>query len=309
MSSVDVQSKTTTIYDIAFGVDASFAAHSAAIISSIVRRAPGAGFRFLMLHSGVARDAQTRIESVAPRAHFNWVEIGAADVPHYVQCRDDMQHVSRATLFRLCVERFAPTEATRILYLDSDVTVQRDIRELWDINLAGFPIAAVPDANLNAEEFRQRWKLPRNKLGCFNAGVMLINLEQARRDRFFAAASDFVTNETPSLADQDALNWVLWGRWYLLKDEWNLQHVTVIGAVARDASHDLRRRIRSPAIVHFTGAHKPWLPDGYHPWAWLYWESLSWTPFLLDVAREHDVSRLHRLRLWLRWMLRRPDTW
>jgi lipopolysaccharide biosynthesis glycosyltransferase len=291
-------------YDIAFGLDARYAPHTAAVIASIRRYAPGARLRFLILHSGMPELRRKTIERLAPDARFIWIEVSDSDVPHYTK-RPHIEHVSRATLFRLGIEKFAPPDTRRILYLDSDITVLRDVREIWNVNLHGAVVAAVTDPDVDAPAFRKRWNLPENDLGYFNAGVLLIDLERVRAERLFTAAIDFVARKNPGLADQDGLNWALWGRWHPLPVGWNLQRNVVYDAVAPNATAELRRIVKSPTIVHYTGAHKPWLPDAYHPWAWLYWDSLSRTPFLNEVARDYGINGYQRFRLWLRWLLRR----
>ena len=291
------------VYDVAFGLDARFAPHTAAVIASICRCAPGAQLRFLILHSGVQEARRQAIERMAPGARFVWTEVTTDDVPAYTE-RARTKHVNRATLFRLGLEKLVPADVSRVLYLDSDLIVLRDVRELWSTDLGGSPIAAVTDHDVDAPTFRKRWGLPENALGYFNAGVLFIDLNRVRAERLFTAALDFVEQKEPGLGDQDALNWALWGRWHPLPMRWNLQRDVVYAAVSPTAPPELRRGVQDPIIVHYTGAHKPWLPEAYHPWAWLYWDNLSRTPFLKEVARDHGVSRSRRLRLWLRWLLR-----
>jgi hypothetical protein len=44
----------------------------------------------------------------------------------------------------------------------------------------------------------------------------------------------------------------------------------------------------------------------WHPWAWAYWDSLERTPFARDVVQTYRMDFAQRMRLRLRWMLRRP---
>ncbi len=50
--------RPTREIDVAFGVDARFAVHAAAVIASVVHYAEGGKFRFILLHTGVAPDLQ-----------------------------------------------------------------------------------------------------------------------------------------------------------------------------------------------------------------------------------------------------------
>jgi lipopolysaccharide biosynthesis glycosyltransferase len=225
-------------------------------------------------------------------------------MPRYVE-QPHLKHINRATLFRLGLEKLAAADTKRVLYLDSDVIVLRDLRELWKLDLAGSPIAAVADPDVDPEVFRQKWVLPVSKIGYFNAGVLFIDLERVRAERLFTAAIEFVEEMQPGLSDQDGLNYVLWGRWYPLHLSWNVQRKVAFEAVAVDAPSHIRDSLRHLAIVHYSGDQKPWLSIGYHPWAWLYWQSLARTPFCEEVIRKYRIGLLHRLRLWLRWLMRR----
>jgi lipopolysaccharide biosynthesis glycosyltransferase len=291
-------------YDIAFGLGAEYVPHLAASIASIVRCTPASELRFLILHGGIPRQRQLLIERLAPEALFIWVEVSDSDVPRYVE-RTHLKHINRATLFRLGLEKLASADTKRVLYLDSDVIVLRDLRELWHVDLEGCAIAAVADPDVNPDVFRKRWDLPECELGYFNAGVLLIDLERIRAEHLFTAAIDFVERMQPNLSDQDGLNYILWGRWHPLPISWNVQRKISFEAVVPSAPPHLRESLRDLAILHYSGDQKPWLTVGYHPWAWLYWQSLARTPFWDEVVHIYGISRIHRLRLWLRWLRRR----
>jgi len=59
-----------------------------------------------------------------------------------------------------------------ILSLDVDTIVNENISNLWDINLDGYYYAAVDEPIKNKDNFIS-----------INAGVMLINLKQLRKDK------------------------------------------------------------------------------------------------------------------------------
>ncbi len=288
--------------DIALGFDAAYAPHAGALIASLTRAAPGARFRFIVLHEGVSADAQARLQSIAPNSEFFWVELRADDVPEYA-ARD---HFSRAILHRLGLEARAPEDCARVLYLDADVIVLGDVRELWATDLGGAALGAVVDCEGDVAAFAQRWGLSLSDNGYFNSGVLLIDLQQVRARRLFSAAIEFVVAHGAELryADQDALNHVFWNAWRALPPAWNAQKLMVLEAKAQALPAELRFHDRLPYLVHFTGREKPWTRESYHPWAWLYWDALSRTPFNQNALSV--MNPIERARMWLRWMRRRP---
>jgi lipopolysaccharide biosynthesis glycosyltransferase len=104
----------------------------------------------------------------------------------------------------------------------------------------------------------------------FNAGVLLMNLEEMRRDGRTPALLDYGIENAPRLEwrDQDALNVVLGERRLELHPRWNLMNSVLLfpSAVEVFGSEALEEARTSPAIRHFEGpdANKPWhyLCDG-----------------------------------------------
>lgn len=97
--------------DIAFCTNVAYSAHVAAAIASIVRHAPGAQLRFVILHGGIPSNRQSLMEAAAPKARFYWAEVGDDDVPPYVA---ENSHFSRAILYRLALEKLAPADCRRV---------------------------------------------------------------------------------------------------------------------------------------------------------------------------------------------------
>lgn len=289
--------------DVAFGVDSGYAPHLASVIASIVHHSRQSTFRFLILHSGIARDVQRRIEGIAPGHEFVWTELGDDHLHTFAERR----HLTRATLHRLCLEVVAPADCRRVIYLDADIAVVGDIAQLWRTDLGGRAIGAIIDGYQAYEPFPEHWGLDLDGV-YFNAGVLLIDLEKVRQEGAFMKALDFQAEHDFKLQfdDQDALNWVFWKRWKPLSVAWNVQTPQALKWAERGFDPPRRLGDQKPIIVHFTGADKPWKREGYHPWSWLYWEALARTPFLDEVSRQSGITRVQRMRLFLRWLRRRP---
>jgi lipopolysaccharide biosynthesis glycosyltransferase len=286
--------------DVALGFDGRYAPHAGTVVSSIVRNAPGAAFRFLLLHMDVTSEMKARVESVAPGAEFLWIEVGEDDLPAHA----DRGHFNRTILFRLGLETLAPTDCARVIYIDSDMVVLGDVRELWRAALGVNAMGAVVDGYVAGAEFAQRWDLAHTGECYFNSGLLVIDLAKVREQKLFSRTLDFVVEHDTKLlfSDQDALNHVFWGRWTPLDPAWNVQKFLNREEIAQELKGAALK------LVHFTGTRKPWMADIWHPWAWLYWDAVRHTPFKDDVAREFGVTPFHRARYRLRWLLKRPQT-
>jgi lipopolysaccharide biosynthesis glycosyltransferase len=165
--------------DIAICFDVRYAPHAAAVIASVVRNAPSARLRFIVLYSGVDQAVRSRIETIAPNALFLWTEVNDSNWPAFAE------RVNRATLFRFALETLAPADCRRVIYLDTDVIVMRDVSELWRFDLGLSPVGAVIDyyatvagadgkllnSDIDPVVFAARWKLSPPS-SYFNAGYV-----------------------------------------------------------------------------------------------------------------------------------------
>lgn len=118
---------------------------------------------------------------------------------------------SIATFYRFLIPKLFPINVEKVIYLDSDLIVNLDVKELWRIELNDRPLAAVSEHMLGSDP---RWFVMCHdgvvKLeDYFNAGVLLMNLNLFRAEeltlingmRFVAA------NPRYTFFDQDVLNY------------------------------------------------------------------------------------------------------
>jgi lipopolysaccharide biosynthesis glycosyltransferase len=119
-------------------------------------------------------------------------------------------------------------DVPRLVYLDCDLLVFRDLSQLYDLQLSdGKAIAAVPDAETSclAEDslvVARASHLPPEGV-YFNSGVMLMNLNELRREHFFQRAVEFLNSWSGKYRfhDQSAINFLLHGRIQPLNTLWN----------------------------------------------------------------------------------------
>ena len=290
--------------DVAMGFDGRYAPHAANVMASIVRHAPGAKLRFILLQSGVSEDAKRRTEAAAQGAAFVWVDVRDEDLPAHA----DRGHLNRTMLFRLGLEALAPQDCGRVVYVDADTIVLGDIRELATADLGGYPLGAVTDCYQDADKFAELWSLPKGGR-YFNSGVLVIDLQKVREQKLFARAIDFVVAHDKALlfADQDALNHVFWQNSAVIEPTWNVQRFMSPQEIAAETAPDRRWGQKRPRLIHYIGTEKPWMRNVWHPWAWAYWENLKRTPFAQEVARAYRMDFMQMMRLRVRWLVKRPS--
>ena len=116
----------------------------------------------------------------------------------------------------------------RLIYLDCDVLVFRDLSELFDLELSSDKsLAAVQDSETLTLSDDSRTLASAMNLPAagryFNSGVMLLNLNELRKENFTEKSLEFFKNWRGHYRfwDQSAINFLLHGRIAELPEHWN----------------------------------------------------------------------------------------
>lgn len=119
---------------------------------------------------------------------------------------DSMNRFAIGTMFRIMLPDIMP-DLKKIIYLDSDLFVNTDIEELWNLNIDNYCLAAAQDCSTI-----RNWGTPyavaagqTSRDRYFNAGVLCMNLDNIRKNgSLFQQVIDYL-NDNPRtwLPDQD----------------------------------------------------------------------------------------------------------
>jgi len=119
-------------------------------------------------------------------------------------------------------------DVPRLIYLDCDVLVFRDLSELFNLELSPSKVlAAVPDSETlslaeDCQTIADAMGLPAEG-AYFNCGVMLMNLDALREQHFFQHSIEFLNSWSGKYRfwDQSAINFLLHGQIDELPEYWN----------------------------------------------------------------------------------------
>jgi lipopolysaccharide biosynthesis glycosyltransferase len=158
-------------------------------------------------------------------------------------------HGSFTTYYRLFLPELV--EETRLLYLDADLLVNVDISPLFEADMgtkpAGFVVGGAVRHSLDGQFQISIGRSPDGLV--LNAGVMLFNLPEWRRQRCSAAVWEFGMKHRTELVshDQSILRALFADDCYHLPPEFNFQ-----------LTAESRAQIPQAAIIHYVGSPKPW---------------------------------------------------
>jgi len=124
----------------------------------------------------------------------------------------DVDRYSFAAFYRFFIPQLLSQGIEKAIYLDSDIIVNLDIAELWQVELENKPLGAVPEIDIGLSLKRSGHPVGEGVVkeeDYFNAGVLLMNLKILRDEEATISAGMKFISENPQFKfiDQDILNY------------------------------------------------------------------------------------------------------
>ena len=175
-------------------------------------------------------------------------------------------HVSKAAMLKF----YLPTifsEIDKILYLDGDVIVRKDLYPLYSTDLGTNYVAAVADMKAMVHyQPNQNEKLGINSQFYFNSGVMLLNLKQMREDEISSRLVDYRQKGINYFMDQDSFNVVLLNHVLYLSFHFNAQYsnLSFFDYDEIKSYYKLNEKtyddfLSDVIVLHLSSKEKPWI--------------------------------------------------
>lgn len=181
-----------------------------------------------------------------------------------------------ATYYRLLTPDYLPKYCKKILYLDIDMVVTKDIRKLLDLNLGKYSIAVTGGKDKNMVTHEDFLGIPHGTY--FGATVLLINLEKVRRKSLFRKVIEFGIDNPDKFysVDQDLLNIFFHSDHATIPKYYN--SFLLNGYTSSSNEKDTR-------IIHFSGKIKPYYYACPHPLRKYYLQYIRQTPWKDNFER------------------------
>lgn len=215
--------------------------------------------------------------------------------------------LSRATFSRLLLPELLK-DYKKVVYIDCDVIVKKDIHELYSVDIEKCFMAAVEDPFVNV--LRNNRKAERDHLlfhvgkkmdeKYFNAGVLVMNLEMFRKHYTTKAMMKVTTERTWMWEDQDVLNKLCKGNVLWMPVNWNYlwgREETVRALMKFDEEYF--RAYYNPYIIHYAGGCMP-LRSKHDEFEADFWDVARKTPYyeslIDDMVKNSMKSRFSVLQ-------------
>lgn len=192
--------------------------------------------------------------------------------------------LTEAAYFRILMASVLDVTISKVLYLDADILVLGDITDLFSVELDGYALAATKDLAKLTDERRFQLSMSYDE-EYFCSGMMLINLDYWRANDSEPQLIEFSKRERKVFNhDQDALNAVFHGNWFMLSPRWNRFFPDVYEKSFFRNKEERREFEKNPVIIHFSNYFKPWNDIKWMGKKWkkyrnYYYHYLSLTPW------------------------------
>ena len=284
---------------IIFACDNNYALFVCVAIRNIVALASEENrYDILVLELGLdEKRRQGILGTVAGHPH---ISVRFFNLTEYIRRYDlDAIHVDKRFTKEVFFPVFIPDlcrEYDKVLSLDPDILIRRDVAELYRTELGNNLVGAVVDFESCSDVWtgdpsQLRWRryieedfgIPVTNF--FNSGVVLFNIRQIRAESGFQNFSNAL-GRVVRLPDQDILNVVCKNRVLYLDPAWNVQAFAYtrenfkrLPADKKSFFEDARQRA---ALIHYTFIIKPW----FHPDCTGWWALARQTPFYEEIVSD-----------------------
>lgn len=188
-------------------------------------------------------------------------------------------HFSKETYYRILIPTILP-QYNKVIYLDADMVVNKDMQELFDIDIKGKSVAAVKDyvmsgfvkhkimcrdvcGSFTAGDYLKQYLGLKNPQDYVQAGVLILNTEKIRKTAKDQDILKDMCNASYWFLDQDLLNKHFEGDIFYLDTHWNVLHGngnvdSFFKKLPVTIMENYFNARKDPWVIHFAGDQKPW---------------------------------------------------
>lgn len=243
-------------------VDTNYVFPLSVVMNTASRSTNMTGVTWYVLSAGLRPEDMRYLETITSDLGIAMSLVELPRFPFYfysVRQRNSLSKggaMSQAAYAKAFIDRFLPDHVDRVLLLDADIVVEKDLTPLYGIDMSR-PIAAVAN-------------IPRAHHHQFNSGVVLVDLSEWRKRRVADRVESFLYDYSDTLHshDQHTLNLFFGQEWEKLPLHWNWieDHYRFMAKQNQYSEAEVLDARSSPSVIHYAvSTDKPWKTDSEHP--------------------------------------------
>lgn len=134
------------------------------------------------------------VKSKNPESEVTKIDVTEIYEREFLNCVNEKAYCTPYTLLRLLAD-LIPEIPDKLLYLDIDIMVGKDISILYNINMEDYEYAAV----------REKYGSKLIRPDYINAGMLLLNMKKIKETKLLEKARELIKTKKLLFADQDAI--------------------------------------------------------------------------------------------------------
>lgn len=293
---------------VVWGLDKKYVLQAFVVMHSILRNSKH-HFHFFILTADEIKYDVEKYSDILKKEYSNFeLSVEIVDINRFANAKIRNRHLSKAAYFRLLIPEII-LEYNKCIYLDCDIIVHGDLKELFEIGIEGYYLAGVKDCHVIEDtpfeiKHQQVLGIPsRDKY--INSGVMLMNLDMMRKDRLVVSFWEQLQKEN-WFEDNDVLNVCCYPYIKTIPLKYNLfhfylgNHIKFLYGLPYD-KQEFDFNHECPFILHMGADFKPWnhfTVKGSKEWwhlAEIYSESQSYHEYLQKCQRAETDNETKEL--------------
>lgn len=290
--------------NIALGFDSNFAPYAAVTIKSILLH--NKGVTFYLMYDNLKKSDIKKISSIidSHNEHYHWIDMSAEFNDLFTG-----SWKSKTLYFPLKLPSIIEGERARVLFLDADTFVLGDLTNFYNQNLDGYYLAAVNDYGMLSDlKTDNKLKLGENTVDIkhyfenirkwnntdmqryFNSGMLLMNLDEMRKNNVEKEMMDSLKSNIFAFPDQDCINFICHDHVKIIEPKYNF--MVLFKSTWNRLDEEYKEKLmpyktekECPLIIHYL--LKPWRrPQDDLPFAKEYRQVKTMTPYKNQCSRQ-----------------------
>lgn len=275
-----------------FAVDDKYIPFLAVALQSLIENSSENNcYSIKILYTNISEENQNKVLKYERKN----VNIEFVDLNYYIdKIKDKLytrDYYSKTTYFRLFIPELYP-QYDKVLYLDSDIVILADIADLYNVDMEDNLVAAAPDDVIQTievfQEYAEKVVGVADYHNYFNAGILLMNLDQLRKFKFQEKFLYLLETVKFSVAqDQDYLNRLCKGRVKLIENTWD--RMPIGGDTVKRENLNL---------IHYNLAFKPWHFEDilYKEYFWEYAQKTEYFDKIQEIKSNYTEEDIFKDR-------------
>lgn len=238
---------------------------------------------YIMLSGETTQESKNKIISLQNK--YSNCNITLIDMNDKMKSFYTSGHIKTAAYYRLALPSLLP-HLDKVLYLDVDIIVRKDLSELFNYNVNNFYLAGVVEYQGDNRLNRLKWRWSRRnddfymqkyganiyKKSYINSGVIIFNLNKMRKDNIEPKLLECAESYNHLTHDQCVINLVCYNKILYIPSIYNSSPQDNYGS--------------NQVIVHYLGKNKPWSsPESKD--ADLWWKYVQKTDYSKEIQQKY----------------------